>query len=117
MQSTQITLHNIRRSPALSARIRELAERLEVHYPEILNIRVAVSHEAGHPKKGGPYGVTVRVRIPGNELVASHESDEDVYVAVRESFLAMRHQLVQAAEAARQAAWQKAKQSTIEVQS
>lgn len=104
MQSTQITLHNIRRSPALSARIRELAERLETHNPEILNIRVAVTHEAGHPKKGGPYGVCVRVRIPGQELVASHQSDEDVYVSVREAFLAMRHQLVQAADAARAAA-------------
>ncbi|HUI98970.1 MAG TPA: HPF/RaiA family ribosome-associated protein [Usitatibacter sp.] len=103
MQSTQITLHNVRRSPALSARIRELAERLETHNPHILNIRVAVSHEAAPPKKGGPYAVTLRVRIPGQELVASHESDADVYEAVRESFLAMRHQLIRAAEEAREA--------------
>ncbi len=115
MQSTQITLHNIRRSPALSARIRELAERLETHDPQILNIRVAVSHEAAHPKKGGAYGVTVRVRVPGQELVASHESAEDVYEAVRESFLAMRHQLVRAAEEAR-AAVSVARKSATEAQ-
>ncbi|HSN22518.1 MAG TPA: HPF/RaiA family ribosome-associated protein [Usitatibacter sp.] len=104
MQSTQITLHNIRRSPALSARIRELAERLETHHPEILNIRVAVSHETGPSRKGGPFSVVLRVRIRGHELVASRESDEDVYVALRDAFLAMRHQLVQAVEAARAAA-------------
>jgi ribosomal subunit interface protein len=104
MQSTQITLHNIRRSPALSARIRELSERLESHHPEILNIRAAVSHETQGAKKGGPYSVVLRVRIPGHELVASRESDDDVYVAVRDAFLAMRHQLVQAADAARAAA-------------
>lgn len=112
MQSTQITLHNIRRSPALSARIRDLAERLESHNPDILNIRVAVSHGPASAKKGGPYAVSLRVRIPGHELVASHESDEDVYIAVREAFLAMRHQLVQAAEAARQARWEAAKSTT-----
>ncbi|HEX6633719.1 MAG TPA: HPF/RaiA family ribosome-associated protein [Usitatibacter sp.] len=104
MQSTQITLHNIRRSPALSARIRELSERLEVHHSEILNIRAAVSHQTQGVKKGGPYTVVLRVRIPGHELVASRESDDDVYVAVRDAFLAMRHQLVQAADAARAAA-------------
>ena len=101
MQTTQITLHNIRRSPALSARIRELSERLESHHPQILNTRVAVSHEASGPGKGGPYSVVVRVRVPGHELVASRESDEDIYVAVRDAFLAMRHQLVQAADAVR----------------
>ena len=116
MQSTQITLHNIRRSPALSARIRELSERLENHNPEILNIRVAVSHETGRPKKGGPFSVTVRVRVPGHELVASHEDDEDIYVAVREAFLAMRHQVSHAAEAARPSAWP-AKKPIPEVQS
>jgi len=112
MQSTQITLHNIRRSPALSARIRDLAERLETHYADILNVRVGVSHEAAAGKKGRPYAVTLKVRIPGHELVASHESGDDVYMAVREVFLAMRHQLVQAAEAARQARLDAAKAAT-----
>lgn len=116
MQSTQITLHNIRRSPALSARIRELSERLEQHHSEILNTRVAVSHEAARPQKGGPYSVTVRVRVPGRELVASREHSDDVYIAVRGAFLAMRQQLEQATEAARPAQWP-GKKSVAEVQS
>jgi len=108
MQSTQITLHNIRRSPSLSARIRELSERLETHHPGILNVRVAVSHDTQRPAKGGTYSVSVRVRVPGREIVASHEHDEDVYVAVRDAFNAMRRELEQVAEAARVAARQKA---------
>ena len=103
MQSTQITLHNIRRSPSLSARIRELSERLEAHHPEILNVRVAVSHEAQRPEKGGPYSVAVRVRVPGHELAVSHEHHEDVYVAVRDAFNAMRRELEHAANAQRAA--------------
>jgi ribosomal subunit interface protein len=108
MQSTQITLHNIRRSPSLSARIRELSERLESHHSEILSVRVAVSHDAERPAKGGTYSVMVRVRVPGRELVTSHEHDQDVYVAVRDAFNAMRRELEQAAEAARAAARRKA---------
>ena len=107
MQSTQITLHNIRRSPSLSARIRELSERLETHHPGILNVRVAVSHDTQRPAKGGTYSVVVRVRVPGREIVASHEHEADVYVAVRDAFNAMRREVEQAAEAGRVAARKK----------
>jgi ribosome-associated translation inhibitor RaiA len=109
MQSTQITLHNMRRSPALSARIRDLAERLEAHYPDILNIHVCVSHAGEPAKKPASYCVSLRVRIPGQEVAAGHESEEDVYVAVREAFIAMRVLLARAADAARRAAWDPAK--------
>ena len=91
MQPTQITLHNIRRSPALSARIRQLSERLEHHQSEIVHCRVAVSHEPA-TRKGGLYTISVRVRIPGRELAATHQ-DEEVYVALRDAFDAMRRQL------------------------
>lgn len=104
MQSTQITLHNIRRSAALSARIRDLAERLEAQHPDIINIRACISQGGTPASKAGPYCVTLRVRIPGQELAASHESRDDVYVAVREAFLAMRDELVRAAETARRMA-------------
>jgi ribosome-associated translation inhibitor RaiA len=110
MQSTQITLRNIRRSPSLSARIRELSERMEGHHPGILNVRVAVSHDTLRPVKGGTYCVVVRVRVPGRELVTTHEHDADVYVAVRDAFNAMRRELEQAAQSARAAARRKAAQ-------
>jgi ribosome-associated translation inhibitor RaiA len=77
---------------------------MEAHHPEILNVRVAVSLDTLRPAKGGTYSVVVRVRVPGRELVASHEHDADVYVAVRDAFNAMRRELEAAAEAARAAA-------------
>jgi ribosomal subunit interface protein len=101
MQSTQITLRNIGRSPALSARIRELSERLERHHPGIVHCRVAVTHEPG-TRKGRLYTVSVQVRIPGREIAGAHQ-DEDVYVALHETFDAMRRQLFDIAEAAREA--------------
>ncbi len=104
MQSTQITLQNVRRSTALSARIRELSERLENHHSEIRACRVAVAQDTAGPRKGRSYHVTVRVRPPGRELVVSHEHDTDVYVALRDAFEAMRRQLAQAPDTSRDGA-------------
>lgn len=92
MQATQITLHNIRRSPALSARIRELSERLETHHSEIIHCRVSVSQEAASSRKGRLHTVLVRVRIRGRDLVASRQG-EDVYLVLREAFDAIRREL------------------------
>jgi ribosome-associated translation inhibitor RaiA len=103
MQATQITLHNIRRSPTLSARIRELSERLESHHAGIIHCRVAVTQETGSSRKGRLNTVSVRVRVPGHEFVAGQQG-EDVYVVLREAFDVMRRQLSQAAEAAAHAA-------------
>lgn len=104
MNFTQITLRNLRRSTALSARIRELSERLGERHPGIINCRVAVAHETARPGRKRAFEVTVRVRVPGRELVASREHDEDVYVALRDAFEAIRRQLIDAAAAPRDAA-------------
>lgn len=102
MSSIQITLQRLRRTPALSARIRDLAERLESHHPQILDVRIAVSHGT-RQTKGGPYTVTVRVRMPGREPAVSRKQDEDVYVAVRDAFDAVRRELEHVADAQRAA--------------
>lgn len=98
MQSTQITLRNVRRSTALSARIRSLAEQLERFHPHVLDCRVSVEQSLPRPQPGRQYQVVVKVHVPGREIVASHEHDDDLYVALRESFDAARRQLADAAE-------------------
>ena len=96
MQATQITFHNLRRSPALSARIRELAERLDQHHSGIVHCRVALTEEAtGRRERSST--VCVRVRIPGRDFV-SEQSGKDVYAALREAFDAVRRQLSEAAD-------------------
>jgi ribosomal subunit interface protein len=97
MRTIQITLHNVRRSPALSARIRELGERLENHWAEMIHCRVSVGQEAGPGPKGRLFNVSVRVRLPDRELVSTAQSGEDVYAALREAFDSMRRQLTEAA--------------------
>jgi len=45
--------------------------------------------------------VHIDARTPGKEFVARHDHHEDVYVALREAFEAMRRQLKDAAKLAR----------------
>jgi ribosomal subunit interface protein len=97
MRTIQITLHNIRRSPALSARIRDMGERLENLWAEMIHCRVSVAQEAGPDAKGRLFKVSVNVRLPEHELVATAQDGEDVYFALREAFDSMRRQLHEAA--------------------
>lgn len=117
MRTIQITLHNIRRSPALSARIRDLGERLENHYAEMIHCRVAVTQEPGPGPKGKSFTVNVRVRLPGMELVANHQDDEDVYLALRGAFDSMRRQLTEALPARRPVGRPRSTKPTAEVPS
>jgi ribosomal subunit interface protein len=93
MRFTQINLRNMRRSPALTERIRELSEKLEIQYPRVMKCRVAVEAATQRPRKGRAYRVSVNVHLPGQDLVSNHREDEDVYVAVREAFAAIERQL------------------------
>lgn len=93
MRFTQITLRNVRRSEALSARIREISEKLEEQYPRITNCRVAVESTGNHRQKGRTYLVSVTVHLPGRQVVANRHENEDVYVALRDAFEAIERQL------------------------
>lgn len=89
----QITMHNIRPSPALSRAIQSKCEGLDRFHTHILHCRVQVEQSGGRGHAIGPFAVTVRVAVPGHELVADRAHDEDVHIAVRDAFDAMRRQL------------------------
>lgn len=89
----QITLREMARSDALAARIRADAERLERLHPEISSCRVVVEEEDRHRSQGRSFSVHLEVRVPGREeLVSTRQRDNDVYVAVRDAFEAVRKQ-------------------------
>jgi ribosomal subunit interface protein len=94
----QITFRNFDRSEAVEAKIRERAEKLDRYYNGIMGCRVAVEAQHKHHRQGHHYHVRVDVTVPDGELVASREPDEhqayeDVYVAIRDAFDAIRRQL------------------------
>ena len=63
-----------------------------------MSCRVAVEAPHKHHHKGKLYHVRINITVPDKELVVSREPDqhhahEDVYVAIRDAFDAMRRQL------------------------
>ena len=95
----QITFRDMEPSEAVEANIRERSERLERFYDHIMSCRVMVEAPHGHKHQGRLYRVRIDVGVLDGELVVSHEhhhrdsAHEDVYVAIRDAFDAMKRQL------------------------
>jgi len=93
----QITFRNIDASPSVEARIRERARELEQFFDRIVSCRVVI--EAPNRRRHGDlFHVRVDLKIPGKEIVVKrdppeHHAHEDIYVAVRDCFDAVRRQL------------------------
>jgi ribosomal subunit interface protein len=97
----QITVRNMQQSDALEAHIRDKVAKLAEFHPRITSCRVTVEQSARHHHKGRPFQVRVDVRVPQHELVATRSENEDVYVALRDAFDAIRRQLEDVARQSR----------------
>lgn len=94
----QLRFRNLDSSPAIEAAVQKRAEQLEHFSDKIVSCRVTIEAPHKHHHKGNLYHVTVDVRTPGGEIVASrspdeHHAHENVYVAIRDAFKAARRQL------------------------
>lgn len=94
----QITFRGMETSEAVEARIHEKVAKLENFHDRIISCRIVVEAPHRRHSKGKLYSVSVDLTVPGAELVVNnekrfHHSHEDVYVAIRDAFNAMRRQL------------------------
>jgi len=94
----EITFRNMDPSEALEANVREHANKLNQFCDHIISCRVVVEQDHKHHHRGNLYHVRIDLTVPGKELVVSrepekHHAHEDVYVAVRDAFRAIRRQL------------------------
>jgi cold shock CspA family protein/ribosome-associated translation inhibitor RaiA len=89
----KITARDFALSDAFEAEIREKAAGLEDYYNRITGCDVTVEAAIDHHRKGGPFEVRIRLTVPGRELVANRQFEEELAVAIRESFDAIRRQL------------------------
>jgi ribosomal subunit interface protein len=93
----QITFRNLDASPSVEERIRERARELEQFFDRIVSCRVVIEAPK-HRRHGDLYHVRVDLKIPGKEIVVKrdppeHHAHEDIYVAIRDCFDAVRRQL------------------------
>ena len=95
----QITFRDMEPSEAVEANIRERAAKLDRFYNHIMSCRVVVESPHSHHNKGRLFEVHIDVTVPDGELMVNHghhhkgHSHEDVYVAIRDAFAALRRQL------------------------
>jgi putative sigma-54 modulation protein len=85
-------------SPALRIEIERHVLRLTHMAPQMTSCHVTLRRAEGHHRKGSRFHVHVRAMLPGGTFdvggrsAGAHEHD-DAYVAVRESFRALRRKI------------------------
>lgn len=89
----QITVRNMDHSVALDDHIRQKTEKLEKYFDSITSCRVVAEAPHKNRQHGRQYAVRLDIGVPGREIVVSREHAEDVYVALRDAFDAVRRQL------------------------
>lgn len=89
----QITARNIELTDAIRSEIEKKMDKLERVYDRIVRCRVVVESPHRHSHDGKLYNVRIDLGVPGNEMVIKREPNEDLYVAIRDSFDAARRKL------------------------
>lgn len=93
----QIVFLNFSHSQAVEDSARKHAEKLGQYFDHIMSCNVGIETHHHH-HKGNIYHVRIDLRVPNTELVANRDlpenhAHEDVYVAIRDAFNAMKRQL------------------------
>lgn len=99
IEPLRITFRNMDPSPALEARIRDCAARLEDLGARITSCHVTVASNHRHQQKGRIFQVRIDLTVPGAGIAISREpeldhSHEDARVAIRDAFDAARRKLL-----------------------
>lgn len=95
MLPLEITIRDIENTEAIDAKIRKKAEKLAHIYDRITYCRVNVDAPQKNKHQGKLFQVNIEVDVPGKVLIVNKNShrNEDLYVAIRDSFNAMKRQL------------------------
>lgn len=94
----QIAFRGVEASPVLEAEVTARVRELEEFCDRITSCHVVVEAPHRHHHKGNLYHVRIHVAVPRKELVvdrepSEHHASQEVGVAIRDAFDAMRRQL------------------------
>ena len=89
----QITLRNIAKSDAVEAAIRRRATKLNRYHRRIVSCRVVVEIPSRHKHQGKEFVVRLDIKVPGCEIVVTHDHNVDLYAALHEAFDAAQRRL------------------------
>jgi len=94
----RITFRGMEPSAAVEKAVHERIDRLARFHDHITSCSVVIDAPHRHSRKGKIYHVRVDINVPGREIVAGREPEEnhaheDVFVAIRDSFDAAQRQI------------------------
>jgi ribosomal subunit interface protein len=82
----EISARDVSINDATEELIREKASKLDRLYDRIIGCRVRVDMPHRSRRSGTTYNVSIDITVPGGELVIKREPDEDLHVAIVNSF-------------------------------
>ncbi len=82
----EISAKNVHLSQEMEDLIRDKAQKLDNFHDGIIGCRVKVDMPHRSQRSGQKYNVTIDITVPGGEIVVKREPDEDLYVAISNSF-------------------------------
>jgi ribosome-associated translation inhibitor RaiA len=100
-QALEIRFLGLEPSPAVEAAARAKAAKLDQFRGDLMSCRVTIELAHKHQHQGRPYSVRIDVTVSDQELCVDRVQNEDVYVALRDAFDAMKQQIEQSAQRAR----------------
>lgn len=80
-------------SDALTSKVMDNAQRLQQHYPDLRTCHVRLQLDHKHQHQGRPFAVTIDATLTDVDLSVNRVHAEDVYVALRDAFDALKHQI------------------------
>lgn len=93
MVKPSIVLRDVPNSEAVEAKILSKVEKLQEFYSHIQDIRIVVEFYQKNQHQGRLFDVHIEVDVPGKRLVADRHPNEDLYIAIRNQFSAIKQQL------------------------
>lgn len=98
MPPFRIQYRNVRSSQIVEREIQRKVMELWKMCSDIISCRIVVESASKRHHKGNPFQITLRVEVPGPDLVVSrhhplHRSHEGVHAAIQDAFDAMARQV------------------------
>lgn len=89
-----ITVRDLPHSTAIETQVLKKIDKLEQFYQQITRCDVVIEQNQKHNHQGKLYQVRITLSVPQKKLTVNHGQAEDVYVAIRDAFIAARRQLL-----------------------
>jgi ribosome-associated translation inhibitor RaiA len=91
---TQIRLRNMSRSLTTQHHILRMCDRLGEAYPSVMLCRVEIEGSDRASRSDPEFQVSLAVRVPGREIVATNRRSVDLFAALRRAFASVCRELV-----------------------